>query len=361
MHSASNLSESVTFCIRDPHNKAALKHRTRKYHLPLFDAESGCRQHGLLNRFPFLVKFDVLGSLHHDQCMPVRQTETVHCPRQFETAQLLAVHVELDDVAIARRQHQQMTVVQNLIATGPAAVGHYLSLLDLSSGLVELDETLTIEGDDPPVGQSAGRDDLAHGHPQNVLARAVHLDELIAAGDEGVTIGQALDGEGLNSLQFPQHVAAEVAFGDAALLRDEDVVIGQHLGIGGALKPGQSPARLAVGAQLGDGIALRLDQQRVAAQAPARGGHEGVGHDHLAAFALPPLPPGAGHFFPVDRVSCHFRGGFAAREPLQLLLDLPGTFLGQVFQQAAQGYGALLVPGLRQSQGHAPANLDVLV
>ena len=56
-----------------------------------------------------------------------------------------------------------------------------------------------------------------------------------------------------------------------------------------------------------------------------------------------------------------FRGGLAAREPLQLLLDLPGPFVGQIFQQAAQGYGALLVPGLRQSQGHAPANLDVLV
>ena len=65
---------------------------------------------------------------------------------------------------------QHMTVVQHLVATGPAATGHCWNLLDLSSGLVELDDTLTIEGDDPPVGQSAGRDDLAHGHPQNVLA-----------------------------------------------------------------------------------------------------------------------------------------------------------------------------------------------
>ena len=34
---------------------------------------------------------------------------------------------------------------------------------------------------------------------------------------------------------------------------------------------------------------------------------------------------------------------------------------GKFFQQVAQGYGALIVTGLRQIQGHAAANLDILV
>ena len=129
MHSASNLVRASPSCWESSQIKRRRSTALENTTYLRLTRRAGVASAVSFNRFPILVEFDVLASLHKDQCMPVRQSETVQCPRLFETAQLLAFHVELDNVANARRQRQHVTVVQYLIAAAPAS--HYGNLLDL--------------------------------------------------------------------------------------------------------------------------------------------------------------------------------------------------------------------------------------
>ena len=66
-------------------------------------------------------------------------------------------------------------------------------------------------------------------------------------------------------------------------------------------------------------------------------------------------------FFQLIGLAVISDGGLAAREPLQLLLDFQACSLGNSSKRPLKDHGTILVPRHRQFQGHAPADLEILI
>src|SRR5439155_25730005 len=125
----------------------------------------------------FLIQLDKRrAALVRDQRVPVKQAGGVVGAPIFEAADLLAVQVEFDDVAIASRQGQDMAVIEHLVPT--AAAAPHAGAPDDLSVVVELHYRLPVEGDNFAVGEPAGGGHR-HDNLQRLPASAIDLQQPI--------------------------------------------------------------------------------------------------------------------------------------------------------------------------------------
>jgi len=108
--------------------------------------------------------------------MSVRQSESVRGSLLVEMVNFVSILVKLGQVPHARGQGQNVAVVQHLVAAGSA--NHYWRPLDLIPALVQLDDFVSVEGDDAAIGQPSRRGDPCDHGSKHLFAATVDLDEL---------------------------------------------------------------------------------------------------------------------------------------------------------------------------------------
>lgn len=86
---------------------------------------------------PLRVEFDVLAPSNGDERVAVGQPEGVRGARYVEAIDQPAVDVELDEVAVAGRQGEDVAIVQHFVAAGAAAVHRHP--LQLAPCFIQLD------------------------------------------------------------------------------------------------------------------------------------------------------------------------------------------------------------------------------
>ena len=251
----------------------------------------------------------------------------------------------------------------------PLPAWKFLITLPVVSSQMQLPQ---VRQDDGAAGrQMGGADHVGRGAGDrpDILAVPVDLHQLVAHGDESVTVGQAPGRHGLPvHALLPDDLVLQRPFGDeqAAALGDQHVAAGQHLGIDRRGYVGQLPAHLALvieflhtaGADAAPDVEDRLADQRVAEMRPCR---PLLGQVDLHAVVLPPGSPGIAILLAALGVGVRHAQDrcLVAGKVEKRFLDaprLPGVDLGEEIDEHRHGFAVI---GGQQTEGGTAANLDV--